>query len=122
MSPTIAYSFVAIVGLLHVGFFYLEWFRWDMFARRLFPGADPDFVAKSYVLAQNQAIYNLALALLILAGLTIGDPEIKSRVALATMAAVILVGIVGWQTASRRILFAQVIPAVIAGVMVLIAT
>ncbi len=122
MSATFAYILVAVVGLLHIGFFYLEWFRWDMFARRLFPEADATFVEKSYVLAQNQAIYNLALALLILGGLTIGDPEIKSRVALATMAAVILVGVVGWKTASRRILFAQVIPATIAGLLVLVAT
>ena len=85
MSSTIAYALVAVVGLLHIGFFYLEWFQWEMFAKRLFPKADPVFVQRSKVLGQNQAIYNLALALLILVGLTVGDPELKARVALATM-------------------------------------
>ena len=93
-----------------------------MFAKRLFPKADPDFIQRSKVLGQNQAIYNLALALLILAGLTIADPELKARVALATMSAVILVGVVGWLTASRRILFIQVLPAIFAGVLVLISS
>ena len=122
MSSTIAYALVAVVGLLHIGFFYLEWFQWDLFAKRLFPKADPDFIQRSKVLGQNQAIYNLALALLILAGLTIADPELKARVALATMSAVILVGVVGWLTASRRILFIQVLPAIFAGVLVLISS
>jgi len=122
MSSTIAYALVAVVGLLHIGFFYLEWFQWEMFAKRLFPKADPVFVQRSKVLGQNQAIYNLAVALLILVGLTVGDPELKARVALATMGAVVLVGVVGWLTASRRILFIQVLPAVVAGVLVLIST
>ena len=102
MSSTIAYALVAVVGLLHIGFFYLEWFQWEMFAKRLFPKADPVFVQRSKVLGQNQAIYNLALALLILVGLTVGDPELKARVALATMGAVVLVGVVGGGTRSRR--------------------
>jgi putative membrane protein len=104
--------FVALVALLHVWFLVLEMFLWDKpLGLRTF-GHSAEHAAASKVLAANQGLYNGFLAAGLLWGLTLGDAG--SAVKVFFLACVIVAGVYGAATASRKILFVQALPAALA--------
>jgi putative membrane protein len=111
----IAGIFVALVALLHIGFFVLESFLWTKpVGRRVF-GLTPERAADSASLAANQGLYNLFVA----AGLLWGLIEISFPIEVFFLSFVIIAGIVGSITAKRSILFVQALPGAIALLLVL---
>jgi putative membrane protein len=111
----IALLLVAIVALGHVGFLVLEMFLWtDPVGHRIF-GTTPEFAAQSAVLAANQGLYNGFLAAGLLWGLAAGV-----QVQIFFLACVIVAGVFGALTASRKILWVQAVPGVMALVLVLL--
>ena len=109
---TIANIAVALVALLHFYFLVLEMFLWDRpFGLRTF-GLTPEFAAASKSLAANQGLYNGFLAAGLVWGLslgTAGDP-----IKIFFLGCVIVAGVFGGFTASRKILAVQALPGVIA--------
>jgi putative membrane protein len=108
---------VAIVALLHVYFLILEMFLWDKPTGMKSFGTTPEFASASKVLAANQGLYNGFLAAGLLWGLTLG--EAGDAVKIFFLACVIVAGVYGAITVSRKILFVQALPAIIALVLVL---
>ena len=107
--------FVAIVALLHVGFFVLESLLWTKpVGRRIF-GLTAEKAADSASLAANQGLYNLFVAAGLIWGLVEGSFQIK----VFFLAFVIIAGIVGAITAKRSILYIQALPGAIALALVL---
>jgi putative membrane protein len=103
---------VAIVALLHVYFLVLEMFLWNTpFGRKTF-GLTPEFATASRALAANQGLYNGFLA----AGLTWGLCQTGEGRAIVSffLGCVIVAGVFGAATASRKILFAQALPGAVA--------
>jgi putative membrane protein len=106
---------VALVALLHVYFLVLEMFLWDKsFGRRTF-GMTPEQAAATKTLAMNQGLYNGFLAAGLLWGMLAGD-EVK----IFFLACVIVAGVFGAVTASRKILWVQAVPGVLALALVLL--
>ena len=100
---------IAIVALLHVYFLVLEMFLWDKpMGRRTF-GLTAEFATQSKALAANQGLYNGFLA----AGLVWALAAQRSDVAMFFLGCVLIAGIFGGFTASRKILFVQALPAAI---------
>lgn len=107
---------VAVVALLHAYFLVLEMFLWDKpFGRRTF-GLTPEYAAASKTLAANQGLYNGFLAAGLLWGLLAGD-----SVKIFFLACVIIAGVFGALTASRKILWVQALPGAVALALVLAA-
>ena len=108
----IASVLVAVVALLHIYFLILEMFLWDKpFGLKTF-GHTQEAATASKVLAANQGLYNGFLAAGLLWGLSLGaagDP-----VKIFFLGCVVVAGIYGGLTASRKILFIQALPAAIA--------
>ena len=103
---------VALVALLHVYFMVLEMSLWDRpFGRRTF-GLTREFAAASKSLAANQGLYNGFLAAGIAWGLWLGDAG--RGVTLFFLACVVVAGLFGAATVSRRILPVQALPGAIA--------
>lgn len=103
---------VGLVGLLHVYFLVLEMFLWEQRpALRAF-GMTREFAASTKVLAANQGLYNGFLA----AGLFWGLSQGSAGLAVKTffLICVLVAGIFGAATASRKILFIQAMPAAVA--------
>jgi putative membrane protein len=100
----------ALVALLHVYFLILEMFLWTRpFGMRTF-GLTPEFAAASKALAANQGLYNGFLAAGLAWGLFLGsDP-----VSIFFLACVVVAGVFGAITASRKILWAQALPGAVA--------
>ena len=103
-----------LVALLHVYFLVLEMFLWDRpFGRRTFR-LTPEFASASKALAANQGLYNGFLAAGLLWGLWSGD----HRVTMFFLGCVLIAGVFGAATVSRKILYVQALPAVVALILV----
>src|SRR5262245_61705087 len=103
---------VAVVALLHVYFMTLEMFLWDRpFGRRTF-GLTPEFAAQSRALAANQGLYNGFLAAGLAWGLWLGSAGLSVKVFF--LVCVLVAGVFGAITVSRKILLVQALPAVAA--------
>ena len=106
---------VALVALLHVYFLVLEMFLWNTpYGRRTFAMSEEKALATKQ-LAMNQGLYNGFLAAGLLWGLMLGP--VGFAVKAFFLACVIVAGIFGAATASRKILFVQALPAAIALVL-----
>lgn len=114
----IATILVSVVALIHVWILVLEMVLWETaFGRRAF-GTSPEFAANTRVLAANQGLYNGFLAAGLIWGLTKGVVGQGQEIAHFFLACVIVAGLYGAATASRRILYVQTLPAAIALVAV----
>jgi putative membrane protein len=103
---------VAVVALLHVYFLVLEMLLWDKpFGLRTF-GMTPEKAAATKPLAMNQGLYNGFLAAGLIWGLALGPAGFAIKVFF--LACMIVAGIFGAITASRKILWVQALPAVAA--------
>lgn len=98
---------VALIGLLHVYILVLEMFLWDTPRGRKAFGLTPEFAAQTKVLAANQGLYNGFLAAGLFWGLYLGDLRVQAFFLLCVLVA----GLYGAATASKRILFVQAVPA-----------
>ena len=107
---------VGLVAALHLYFLALEMFFWDKpLGRRVF-GLTPEFAAASKSLAANQGLYNGFLAAGLVWGLSLGaagDP-----IKLFFLGCVVVAGVYGAATASRKILLVQALPGAIAAALV----
>jgi putative membrane protein len=110
----IANTLVALVAALHVYFLILEMFLWTKplglktFRQSLEKATD------SAVLAANQGLYNGFLAAGLVWGLLQGVAAFAFQIKIFFLICVIVAGIYGAVTVSRRILLVQALPAAIA--------
>jgi putative membrane protein len=112
---TAANVVVALVGVLHLHILVLEMFLWDKPARRRAFGQTREFAAATKVLAAHQGLYNGFLAAGLFRGLSLGLSlgEAGFGVKVFCLACVLVAGLYGAATASRKILFVQALPAAI---------
>lgn len=110
---------VGLVAALHLYFLTLEMFLWKKpFGRRVF-GLTQERAEATAMLAANQGLYNGFLAAGLIWGLTLGAEGIP--VLVFFLACVILAGVFGAFTASRKILWVQALPGAVALGLVLLA-
>lgn len=105
---------VALVALLHIYILVLEMFLWAGPRGQKAFGMTQEFAAQTRVLAANQGLYNGFLAAGLIWSLLHPVPEFAWQIALFFLACVAVAGIFGAATASRKILFVQTVPAVVA--------
>jgi putative membrane protein len=109
---------VALVALIHVYIVVLEMLWWDTPRGRKAFGTTPEFAAQTKVLAVNQGLYNGFLVAGLVWGLLLG--EAGKPVLVFFLACIIVAGLFGAATASKRILFVQALPAALALAAVLL--
>lgn len=106
---------ITIIALLHFYFLYLEMFAWETAGKKAFKGALPDELFKpTKILAANQGLYNGFLAAGLIWSLFIKDKEWHINVAMFFLICVLIAGLYGAATASKKILIIQAVPAFIA--------
>ena len=116
---TLANVLVALIALLHIYILVLEMFLWDKPAGLRAFGQTREAAATSKVLAANQGLYNGFLAAGLFWGLSLGAAGTGVKVFF--LCCVLVAGLYGAATASRRILFVQAVPAAIALALVFLA-
>jgi putative membrane protein len=115
----IANIIVALIALLHVYILVLEMFLWDRPAGLRAFGQTQEKASASKVLAANQGLYNGFLAAGLFWGLSLGSSG--TGVKIFFLCCVLIAGLYGAATASRKILFIQAIPAAAGLALVLLS-
>ncbi|WP_374566764.1 DUF1304 domain-containing protein [Ideonella sp.] len=106
----IAAVLVALVALLHAYFLVLEMFLWDKpFGLKTFQNTQ-EFATASKVLAANQGLYNGFLSAGLIWGLCGGGMQVQ----VFFLACVVVAGVYGAASVSRKIFFIQAMPALLA--------
>jgi len=104
---------IGYVALLHLYILWLEMFAWTTRGRKVFKNIPEDQFEKTKVMAANQGLYNGFLAAGLLWSLVIKDPVWGKYVALFFLSCVLVAGIYGALSASKRIFFVQAVPAIL---------
>lgn len=105
---------VAFVALSHFGFLYLEMFLWTKPIGMKIFRRSPEQARDSAPLAANQGLYNGFLAAGLAWGLFHQDPGAALELKTFFLACVVVAGVFGAATASKRILWIQALPAAVA--------
>ena len=116
---TAANVVVALIGILHVYILVLEMFLWDKPKGMKAFGQTPAQAAATKVLAANQGLYNGFLAAGLFWGLSLGAGGTSVKVFF--LCCVLVAGLYGAATATKKILFIQAIPATIGLALVLLS-
>jgi putative membrane protein len=108
----VAIVLIALVALLHVYFMVLEMFLWDKpMGMKVFRNS-PEKAEATKVLAANQGLYNGFLAAGLIVGLLMGAAGFHFK--LFFLVCVIVAGVYGAATFSKKILYVQALPAALA--------
>jgi putative membrane protein len=117
----IANCLVALVAALHGYFLVLEMFLWTKpLGLKTFRNSI-EKATDSAVLAANQGLYNGFLAAGLVWGLVDGVPAFAFEIKTFFLVCVIVAGVYGAATVSRRILLVQAAPAAVALILLWLA-
>ena len=112
---------VAVVAALHIYFMVLEMFLWTKpLGLKTFRNSI-EKATESAVLAANQGLYNGFLAAGLIWGLIHGNPAFAFQIKTFFLLCVIVAGLYGAATVSKRILYVQAAPAVLALILLWLA-
>lgn len=118
----IAEIFIGIVAFEHLYILWLEMFAWETAGKKAFKGALADELFKpTKTLAANQGLYNGFLSAGLIWTFFICDAEWKNNISIFFLSCVIVAGIYGALTASKKIFFIQALPAILALGFVLVS-
>ena len=110
----IANILVVLVAALHIYFLVLEMFLWTKpLGLKTFRNS-PEKAQDSAVLAANQGLYNGFLAAGLIWGLVHPTPGFGFQIKVFFLLCVVVAGVYGAATVSRRILLVQAAPAALA--------
>lgn len=107
---TVTVVLAALVALEHLYFLYLEMFRWTAPATLEAFGTTPAFAEESKTLAANQGLYNGFLAAGLIWSIVAGPP-LQRPLEIFFASCVVVAGIYGGLTVTRRIMLIQALPA-----------
>jgi putative membrane protein len=109
-----------LVALIHVYIVVLEMALWTTPRGRATFGTTREFAQESKALAANQGLYNGFLVAGLVCGLLLSDPS-GYAFRVFFLACVVIAGLYGAATVSRRILLVQSAPAALALIAVLLS-
>ena len=105
---------VVLVALLHLYFLWFEMFAWTTRGRKIFRQFPDELFEPTKTMAANQGLYNGFLSAGLIWSLFISDIQWQIYVAIFFLSCVLIAGIFGAFTASKKIFFVQGVPALIA--------
>lgn len=115
----VANILTALMAALHLYILVLEMFWWDTPKGQKAFGLAPDFAKATKVLAANQGLYNGFLAAGLIWGLALGPAG--TAIKLFFLGCIVVAGVFGAATSSKKILFIQGIPGLVTLAAVLLA-
>ncbi len=112
---------IGLVAVLHLYFMWFEMFAWTTRGRKIFRQFPAELFEPTKTLAANQGLYNGFLAAGLIWTYFISDPVWKLNISLFFLGCVVIAGVFGALTASRKIFFIQGLPALLAILLLLIS-
>lgn len=105
---------IGLVAVLHLYFLWFEMFAWTTRGPRIFRRFPKELFEPTKNMAANQGLYNGFLAAGLIWTFFISDPSWKIHVSIFFLGCVLIAGIYGAVTVSRKIFYVQGLPALIA--------
>ena len=110
----IAKILIVLIALEHIYILYMEMFAWETLGKKIFKNALPDELFKpTKTLAANQGLYNGFLAAGLLWSIFINDPNWSTYIADFFLICILIAGIYGAITATKKIFWVQAFPALL---------
>ena len=104
---------IGVIAIEHLYILWMEMFAWETAGKRTFKSLPEHLFKPTKALAANQGLYNGFLSAGLIWSLCIGNIVWQQNIALFFLACVVIAGIYGAATASKRIFFVQALPAII---------
>jgi putative membrane protein len=111
---TLSIILIALIAIIHLYILWFEMFAWTTRGPKVFASFPKDLFEPTKSMAANQGLYNGFLSAGLIWSLLIGDAAWAQNVATCFLLFVAVAGIYGSATASRKILYVQAVPAVLA--------
>ena len=105
---------IGFVAFEHLYFLYIEMFAWETKGKATFKSLPADLFTPTKGMAANQGLYNGFLAAGLIWSLFIQDLAWQSYVAIFFLTCVVVAGIFGGITVSKKIFYIQASPALVA--------
>jgi putative membrane protein len=116
---TVAVVLIAIIAFEHLYFLWLEMFAWETKGKEVFKMLPGELFKPTKTLAANQGLYNGFLAVGLVWTFFITDNLWRTNISIFFLSCVVIAGIYGALTATRKIFYIQALPAIIALVFTL---
>lgn len=107
-------TLVVLISFLHLYIMFFEMFLWTSRGPKIFSNLAKNLFEPTKSMAANQGLYNGFLAAGLLWSIFIQDPQWQKNIAICFLLFVLIAGIYGTLTVSRKIILVQAIPATIA--------
>lgn len=121
MIEIISKLLIALVAIEHLYILYMEMFAWETLGKKTFKGSlNAELFTPTKIMAANQGVYNGFLAAGLIWSMMISDEVWSGNISLFFLGCVIVAGIYGAVTASRKIFFLQALPAILAFLVLLL--
>lgn len=114
MMNMLSIVLTSLVCFLHFYFMFLEMVLWEKKSVRAVFGMSAEIAKQTRPMAINQGLYNGFLAAGLLWSLLVMDDNLKMQLQVYFLSCVLIAGVVGALTVTRRILWIQSFPAALA--------
>ncbi|WP_334127053.1 DUF1304 domain-containing protein [Empedobacter brevis] len=122
MLQAIATILTIIVTVEHIYILWMEMFAWETTGKKVFGKSLPNELFRpTKRLAANQGLYNGFLAAGLIWSFLIENTEWSFNIRLFFLGCVVVAGIFGAVTASKKIFFVQALPALLAILVTIIS-
>lgn len=112
---------IVLIALIHLYILWFEMFAWESRGPKVFRNFDKSLFPKTKAMAANQGLYNGFLSTGLIWSLLIKDNTWSNNVALFFLGCIAVAGIYGAATASKKIIYVQTVPSVIAILLLLLS-
>lgn len=112
---------ITIVAIEHLYILYMEMFAWETLGKKTFKGSlKEELFTPTKNLAANQGLYNGFLSAGLIWSFFISDEIWSKNIAIFFLSCVIVAGIYGALTASKKFFVVQALPAILALLVLLL--
>ncbi|MEZ4800049.1 MAG: DUF1304 domain-containing protein [Flavobacteriales bacterium] len=117
----LALILTGLVIVEHIYFLYIEMFAWETIGKKTFKNFPPHLFEPTKALAANQGLYNGFLAAGLIWTFLIDDAAWSTNIRFFFLGCVVVAGVYGAITASKKILTVQAVPAILATIATYLA-
>jgi putative membrane protein len=109
---------IGIIAIEHLYILWMEMFAWETAGKKTFKSLAPELFTPTKTLAANQGLYNGFLASGLIWTFFIDNNVWKFYISVFFLTCILIAGIYGGMTASKRIFYVQALPAFIALILI----
>jgi putative membrane protein len=115
---TVIQLLIAFIALLHLYYLWLEMFAWTTRGPKIFKSFPKDLFAPTRAMAANQGLYNGFLAAGLIWTFFIEENPWRIYIAIFFLSCVMIAGVYGAISVSKKIFVIQALPALIALILI----